>query len=236
MLNRNSQSKLDNGKQSSSYKDFLKSHDVIETYLCKILEDCFNMNPQYKETDYLRDKNTIQRRFFHEGLSFATKTLPSLWDSLLCYLETGNSVYPSFKIAKGESYPVFLRQLIRPIYMDPDNEHTVTCIKCVFQLCVAFKKLKGPYKQDVLIKQLDDFLATDGNLNDSQPMDLTDPIIRKARSIIRQVCENLDPFDPVQAGDFLPRPGPGATNTPTEKHERYRPHMLYDQLEDVFSQ
>lgn len=224
---------LDNGIQLSEYAEFCKSHGHIVTYLLRMLEDCFNMNPLYGRTDFLRDSDTLKRRFSHEGLSFATKTLPSLFDSVLCYLESGISAYPSFKIKRGVSYPVFLQKLISPIYEDHTSEHAVLCMRLLYQLCVSFKKLKGPYKQGVLIKQLDEFVATDQSLefNWSED-DIT--ILNRARHIITQVVGDMDPFDPGQSEKFIPRPGPGATNTPTKKHMRYHPHVLYTQIAECF--
>jgi len=235
MLNRNSQDVLDNGtmSQNKKYAEFCESHEACETYLQKLLADIFNMNPHFRKTDYLKDAETLHRRYVSEGLSFATKTLPALWDGLLAYLETGESRFPGFRIAKGQKYPVFLRQLFEPIFRDPECACSVTCMECLFQFCVAFKKLKGPYKQGVLVEQLDEFVKVDQSLNNDWLEYET--ILSKARNIIRQVCENLDPFNPDQAELFLPRPGPGATNSPTKKHERYRPHVSYAQLSDVFN-
>lgn len=222
----------DNGIQSNDYVEFCKDTDVLP-YLLAILEDCKNMNPLYGRTDYLRDCKTMSRRYTHEGLSFATKTLPNLFDNLLRYLETGNSAYPSFRILKGRNYPVFLQQLFKPIYEDHTSEYAVLCIKLLYQLCVAFKKLKGPYKKSVLTKQLCEFLETDENLNfDLSALDEhTLLVVYKARSIVRQVTNDLNPFDVNQAERFIPRPGPGATNTPVEKFMRYRPHKFDAQLE-----
>lgn len=236
MQTRNSQvSDFDNGIQSETYNQFCKSHDHIVTYLVRTLEDCFNMNAQYSRVDFQRDKETLIRRFSHEGLSFATKTLPSFFDSILEYLESGNSDYPSFKLKRGRPYPVFLQRLVAPIYEDYTSDTTVTCIKCLYQLCVAFKKLKGPYKPGVLIKQLDEFCDTDQSLPNKDDWSEKDMhVLDIARNIIRQVVEGLNPFDPEQSEDFLPRPGPGATNTPTKKHERYRAHVLYTQLSECF--
>lgn len=224
---------LDNGIQSSEYKVFCDSHDHSVTYTLCILEDCFNMNPLYGRTDYLRDKNTILRRYTHEGLSFLTKTLPGLFDSLLNYLETGNSAYPSFKLKHGAVYPVFLQRLLRPIYEDHTSEHTVLCMKCLYQLCAAFEKLKGPYKQGVLIKQLDEFVETDNSLSKEWSDDQM-IVLRKARNLISKIIAGLNPFDVAQSELFLPRPGPGATNSPTRKHMRYRPHVDYPQLTEFF--
>lgn len=233
---RNSQKEISfvNGIQSkNTMQDFLSSHDHIEAYLQNILLDCFNMNPQYGRADYRRDSETLSRRFSHEGLSFATKTMPQLFNNLLRYLETGISDYPGFR-KRGTEYPVFLRQLFGPIYENPLSDNAVICMKCLYQLCVAFKKLKGPYKQGVLVKQLDDFVSTDRELGNLSLEDMDMAILTKALHLITQVLEGVDPFDPAQSERFLPRPGPGATNKPTKPHERFRPHVMYTQLQSAF--
>lgn len=218
--------------RSKEYVEFCKRHDHVVSYLLRILEDCFNNNALYGHSAYLRDRETLERRFCHEGLSFATKTLPSLFDSLLDYLENGVSAYPSFRIQRGQLYPVFLQQLFAPIYDDCTSDAAVLCIGQLYQLCVAFKKLKGPYKNSVLTKQLSEFVETDQNPPNWSDMDET--ILLKARSIIRQVLDGLNPFDPEQSERFIPRPGPGATNTPIDRHMRYRPHVSYAELEQKF--
>lgn len=214
-------------------REFSRIHfPLVSELLLSLLEDISNMKiPSYSRAEYLLDRETLKRRLNCEGLSFATKTLPSLMDGLLGYLETGVSDYPYFKCR--QNHPVFLRGLFIPIYsQDYDEECKVMCVKCIYQLSAAFKKLKGPYEQSVLVEQLDKFVSTDESLKDSfEP----EKVIDVARYIITQVMENLDPLDVDQSEDFLPRPGPGATNLPTKKHERYRPHVLYTQLTDAFN-
>lgn len=59
-------------------------------------------------------------------------------------------------------------------------------------------------------------------------------IIDGAEKLIAEVMRGLNPFDRDQAHLFTPRPGPGATNTPTELHERFRPNMGYHLINGVF--
>lgn len=227
-------SKTDNGDDPrASYKEFCMHHDVCVEYTLCMLEDCFNMNPSYGQTDYGRDRSTIVRRFSHEGLSFLTKTLPSLFDSILCYLESGVSDYPSYKIKKGAKYPVFLQQLIAPIYENPYDAHAVLCMGQLYQICVAFKKLKGPYKPGVLIKQLDEFVRVDQSLIDCDwKSGKYDSVLDKAAHLIYQIFGDYDPMDIRNSEDLIPRPGPGATNTPTKKRDRFHPTRFYTQLSE----
>jgi hypothetical protein len=224
-----------NQAEEANLKEYFKEHDIVCSYLNGILLDCYNTNPLYGTADYQRDCSTLTRRYTHEGLSFATKTLPDLFEYLLIYLETGISVYPGFKKKRGRTYPVFLQQLVAPIYECPYSADTVMCMQQLYQLCAAFKKLKGPYRQSVLDEQLVDFVNVDSELRylelDNEALR---PILSHAKRTITAVLEGLDPFDPDQSEMFLPRPGPGATNTPTKAHTRFQPHVKYTKLQEVF--
>jgi hypothetical protein len=105
----------------------------------------------------------------------------------------------------------------------------------IYQLSYAFKKLLGPYNNEVLSKQLAEFKEVDYELKFydylSEPLRA---ITARARDIVTHVCNGLNPFDPDQAGSFLPRPGPGATNTPLKKSERFVAHSDYLNISDVF--
>jgi hypothetical protein len=60
-------------------------------------------------------------------------------------------------------------------------------------------------------------------------------IARAARKIIGRITRGLNPFDNCQSSDFIPRPGPGSTNTPTKHAHRFRPMVGYSKLTDVFN-
>ena len=204
--------------------------DVL-AYLETILLDGTTILPSYSLADSARDLDTLRCRISAEGLSFATKTLPSLMDNLLNYLENGISDYPGFKKQPGEKYPAFLRQLFSQIYVPTDDESEATALSIVYQLCSAFKKIEGPYPQTVLRKELADFVKVDESLEDIDfSSEHLAPILEHARSIINVIFSDFDIFDHAHA---MPHPGPGATNTPVEKHMRYEPHVLYKQHDDV---
>jgi len=222
-------------QQSDEICKFALDHGVVLDYLLAILNDCHKLLPLYGVVDLARDIKTVKRRFAHEGLSFATKTLPSFFDSVVTYLETGVSAYHSFRKKRGAAYPVFLQQLTAQIYEHPYDDCTVKCMECLYQFCVAFKKLQGPYKNGVLAKQLCEFVNVDEDLPRESSSVMQDKILARAYEIVTDVCDGLDPQDPDQAELFTPRPGPGATNTPTDRHMRYRPHVLYTQLSEEFN-
>lgn len=206
----------------------MQNADVV-LYLLSLIDDIGHRFPHsvYSCAAQALDKKTIKTRFSHEGLSFATKALPLLSEGLFHFLETGNVSYPSFKIKDGTVHPVFLHGLFR--LACSTNEYQVEAIRCIYQISVCFKKLKGPYPDSVLRKQYANFVATDKELADIDWFsDVNFPILQQARVEINNLFKNkeLDLW-------VKPRPGPGATNTPVAKHLRYRPHVLYTQINDV---
>lgn len=205
--------------------------NFVRDILLALLEDIFNLSPRYRNADFVRDTETLVKRMNAEGLPFATVTLPAFFDGLLGYLETGKSVYPSFRLKGKRPYPHFLSGLVAPIYSDSTSSCAVEHMKLVYQFCVAFKKLQGPYKECVLREQLADFVQTDIDLNQVDfSTECTRDIVRTAREYMSEITKGLDPFDPDQSELWKPRPGPGATNTPTKHAERFRPLRWYDNL------
>jgi hypothetical protein len=198
----------------------------IESILLAILRDGYNLCSSYKLADYLRDVATLKKRLRYEGVGFACMTLPSFFGALTCALETGKPSFPGFK-TRFNGWPAFLSGLtVRVMNHDDDDKDA---LQVVYMLCHAFKKLKGPYKETVLRKNIRSFVETDraiGAINfDSDPLK---PIISLARRYVTTLFEGVD--EPA----LKPNPGPGATNTPTLQDERYEPHVLYDQLEEQF--
>lgn len=201
-----------------------------------MLGDVRDNQPRYANADYLRDVKTVSRRLASEGVRFATERLPIFFDGLLGYLETGKSVYPGFKTPGTRPYPAFLQGLVAPIYEDATSSRAVKNIELLYQFCVSFKKLKGPYKEKVLADQLSSFVQTDISLSD---VDLScEPareIARDARALIGRVIRGLDPHSFHQAEEFVPRPGPGATNSPTKHADRFRMSVWYPVIGDNFN-
>lgn len=211
-------------------KIFIEQNSIALEYLLCFIDDVLKFLPpsQYSVTDSNLDKQTIKTRFAAEGLAFATMTLPKLSAGLFLYFETGQVCYPSFAIKKGTVHPVFLSGLFRLACRDGDLQ--VVAIKLIYQISVMFKKLKGPYPESVLSKQLADFVSVDLELEAldwfSEP---NSPILERAREEVRSLFSGFS-LDSVHV---LPKPGPGATNTPVAKHLRYRPHVLYTQVDKV---
>lgn len=232
MINPNLKSQHDKNAESSGeneVKQFAQDNIRVIDFLLAFIDDFSHHLPLsvYSSAAQAKDKATMLRRFNSEGLMFATKALPLLSEGLFQFLESGIVSYPSFKIKRDTVHPEFLSGLFR--LACHTGEYQVTAVRLIYQLSVCFSKLKGPYPESVLSKQYADFVSTDMGLADIDWFsDVNFPILEQARIEIESVFKNTDIDSLVK-----PRPGPGATNTPVAKNMRYRPHVLYTQVNDV---
>jgi hypothetical protein len=201
--------------------------EYIELVLNAILDDALNLLPLYRSADCARDKSTIHRRLANEGTTFATMTLPRLFNDVLLRLEGEEPSFEGFRTNPSSRLPVFLGGLLDMVF--GQGREDSTALKCIYMLCIAFKKLKGDYPESVLSDMLDKFIATDESLlsvNFSEPA--TSQILRRAKGYIDTLFKN------VCIDDIIPKPGPGAVNTPLKPYMRYEPHVRYSQLDSVF--
>lgn len=196
--------------------------------LVALLDDFKNLLPHdvYSAAALARDKETIKNRVQSEGLTFATQTLPKLSEGLFQYLEAGSVNYPSFALDKHGKHPLFLKKLFalacRPCELQTE------AIRYIYQISVLFSKLKGPYPESVLRKQLADFVRVDKELAELDLFDEVNfPILEQARQNINDLFFGSDIIR-----ESKPRPGPGGTNTPVPKHLRYRPRVLYTDVDE----
>lgn len=200
--------------------------EYIELVLSAILDDAFNLLTPYGSADCARDKSTIHRRLVNEGTTFATMTLPHFFNQVLQRLEGGDPSFEGFRKTPSSRLPVFLGRLLDTVFGQGPQDSLA--LKCIYMLCVAFKKLKGDYPKSVLSDNLDKFIATDRSL---LSVNMTDPsnvrILRRAKRYVDTLFKDID------IDTFMPRPGPGAVNTPLKPHERYEPRVRYAQLDSV---
>lgn len=230
-VNLKSQSPRNRGTSiyEGDYKEFctLLVPDV-ETILLALIDDAYNKLPSCVcgAAARSKDKAVVKNRLKSEGLAFATLTLPKLWAGLASYFETGQVLYPSFSLKGTTGHPCFLSGLFRLAY--GTGEDQITAVTLIYQISVIFSKIKGPYPEDVLSKQLADFVSVDKELDDINFLDeVREPIMERARDEIQNLMRDFS------MDTCVPRPGPGATNTPVAKHLRYRPHVLYEQIDTV---
>lgn len=201
--------------------------EFIEKLLHAILDDTFNLVCSYRSADCAKDKSTITRRLKSEGAGFASVALPRLFNQLLLVLEGEKPSFEGFKKNPASRLPVFLGRLTRMVVeQEPED---ISALKCIYMLCVAFKKLKGPYPQEVLSKTLDKFVADDESL---LGFNFNDPAVRQVSLRAKRYIDIL--FKDIDTFNIVPKPGPGAVNTPLKPYLRYEPHVRYLQLDEVF--
>lgn len=199
----------------------------IKDLFSALLSDFVNLNPSYRSVDSARDLATIHRRLDNEGLGFLSKTLPSLMASLFLKIEGGVPDYSGFHTRCG--IPVFLNRLFHQVIEDGEDKEV--SFSQIYQICTVFKKLRGPFKESVLVEEFNKFIETDQQIGfidyNSDPLK---PIIDNARKLIEAVLKDVE----LTPGVLKPRPGPGATNTPVDKHLRFLPHVVYTELDETF--
>ena len=225
-----------NSLQSTNKQTPATPSPFVTAYALKYLTALINdgvriLAGHYSIADATRDIARLNMRMAHEGLGFATKTLPFLVKGLLELYEGHDASFPQWKLKRGTKHPVFLNRLFHLALESTDPGLKRNAFDILYSISVAFKKYKGPYPKTVLVKQFADFVKTDHELAELDLFEETTfSILEGARSRIATWLQDVT-LDDVKR--FLPRPGPGATNTPTEKTERFRPHVLYKQINDV---
>ena len=206
----------------------------IVTGICEsLLQDAKHKFTTYSDVEMEKDLHTIYKRSKNEGLSFFTHTLPNLSKGLLNYLENNSGMYPNFAKKGAFEYPSFLSGIFKLAY-DHHHNDNVNAIGFIYQFSNSFKKLRGPYDEQLLRKQMEEFLEVDNSLpeefNESEQL-----IIDKAKSFIGRLFAPLNEDESIFFENIVPRPGPGATNKPVALHERYRFNNIYTQLNSFFS-
>lgn len=210
-------------------EDSLHTLQYVTDVLVAILHDVFNTLPLYRYADFALDLATLKRRLSSEGIGFATSVLPNLSQGLFDLLEGRPASFTGFKLRDG--MPVFMRQVFLNA-LDPSRDCRARYVAAIYQVAVAFKKLKHScgYKKSKLREQYEQFCSTDDELRniDWFSEDLQ-PVLHRARFLCKQFAEGID----VNSREFVPRPGPGATNTPTHPWDRYEPTTRFTQIDNV---
>jgi len=204
----------------------LDDAEYVIAVLGAILDDAVNQI-NYRRADAKLDMLTVRNRIAHEGLQFATQTLPSFINEFFLLIEGGVPSFPGFRKRPGSQLPVFLNGLTSMVIESVVKD--CEAFDFLYSFCVAFKKLKGPYPESVLSETLDKFIRTDSELaNIDFISKLSGRTVGRARHFINRLFEKID------VGSMLPKPGSGATNTPLKYPMRFQPHVVYGQLADKF--
>lgn len=169
---------------------------------CALCDDLAASIPSLKSS-MERDSQYIRDRATNEGLSFLTKTLPSLGKRFDEELKD-ESRAPSFEVPYVA--PRFLsgvRKLVQGRLDLPDRAWIYSWIR---QLGYLFYKLEVPYAPETVKRALDAFVETDASLEESDKR--IDPFALDRPAALLGAA--LSGFSPV---GMAPRHGPGAVAT-----------------------
>lgn len=176
----------------------------------------------------LKDVYVVKRRVSHEGLSFLTKTLPTLGKALDQALETGRFVPPARTPCRPDSNtPKFLWWCFSLVFDESGvlrTEPNVDAIKHLRQVCFYMYKLQVPYSDLLNDAVIDRFVETDKELE----VGGREELFITASHIAENVLSEFN-FD-----ELIPRHGPGAVATREVGEEKWVFSRIYSPVERVF--
>jgi len=123
----------------------------------------------YSDVEFKRDLREIENRVCHEGLSFLTKTVPSLAKAVDTALANASPVrIRGFCLKRGSQLPLFLGWLLRNIFNDTGCERSDACtdsLKWLRQVCTLLYKLEVPTTEQQNEDTIATFVETDNSLS-----------------------------------------------------------------------
>lgn len=187
-----------------------------------VFVDLATLFPEHRST-LCRDFEILQSRVAAEGVSFLTKTLPSLGKTFDQALDTGSLVpHPSFKKEKGRMNPAFLRGLFRDLFDASGSlvNESVPVIMAVRQICFLAYKIQLPYTNREERRVVQTFVSNEEKLAN---LEITCDLSRH-RDLIARVLKGFNPKD------ILPRHGPGAVSTGEKLEKKWEFSRLYSKI------
>lgn len=180
-----------------------------------------------------KDIEVLRSRFFSEGLSFLTKTLPKLGKALDLGLVNSRFQLPrEFKHSHGNrSIPAFLQAYFNLVFcedgllLDAAPPEAVSHLRQV--LFFAYK-LELPYQPLIERSVIERFKETDDELENVVFSSETEEILSLAARITKSVFKGFDPKD------ILPRHGPGAVATGEKLEEKWVFSRLYSKIHQYY--
>jgi len=209
------------------YKNSLETYVSLTVQLFHDIVQCY---PETRESHL--DLVTLRNRVRLEGISFLTKTLPSLGKALDKALHSDTPLLVSgFKLRPDSSIPRFLGWLIERVFTtngyvrsDPD----ITTLRHLRQFLYFTYKLSLPYDAATESSVTASFRQTQDQLKDLYFDRSCEPILDTARTFISRL------FNGYCARDIIPQHGPGAVATGEEVGEKSNFSRLYLHTEKVF--
>jgi len=204
--------------------------------ICATLKDVA-ITCNQSDTELARDQREIVMRARSEGITFLTRTLPSLGKAFDRALSSSTCFeFKGFKTARGLKVPRFMRDIFLQVF-DVDgcerSDASALAIKSLRQVFYLFYKLNLPPTEKQCNEVIELFIKTDNDLG-FNPQVVT-PYEREVLRIARNlICRVLAPVDPLDEDGFRPRHGPGAVATGEKANEKPVFRRYYRKLAEVF--
>jgi hypothetical protein len=212
-----------NGDLSSQSAVLARLHVALLIDICNLTG--------YSRIEAHRDNITVEQRLHNEGLSFMTKTLPLLGKAVDSALLTGRFIAPSqFKLKRGERLPAIYNGLLKMVFHRDGalrEDVDVDALRSLRQVAYTFYKYELPYDASTRESFVDDFVTTDGSVGYDMTVDRMSAIFY-GQSVIEDVLKEFS-YD-----DICLKNGPGATACKTAPWKRYRPHVFYEELDELY--
>jgi hypothetical protein len=197
--------------------------DVASAYPAKVQVEC------------LRDWMEIQKRTYAEGLSFLTKTLPSLAKAIDIALATDTPLQThGFSLIRKTKIPKFLGWLLKEVFhLDgaakaPSLDASLA-FRSLRQILYLFYKLELPHDPKTIQKILSSFINTEKEMETFPSLSPDQMrIVRSASRLVHAVVQENDPRD------IIPKHGPGAVATGEKPWEKPHFKRFYPDLNECY--
>lgn len=164
-----------------------------------------------KDLELSRDYVTLEKRVGCEGISFLTKTLPSLgkiFDRALGDGEFSSSVLP-FKRARNCAYPRFLGSLFHRVFENDGRLRNNVCIRSVSQIrqiCFLAYKVDIPFSDEQELSVLERFEENERELSSLDESFFSTDVVKLASVVTTEI------FRGKRLENIVPSNGPGLTS------------------------
>lgn len=240
-----------------------KSLEYSEVFIA-LLRDVQTLHSNcFTTSDLRKTLSRVTSRISSEGLSFLTKTLPSLgkaFDKALAEVAPLDAVKLRFKPLPNSKLPKFLGELFRQVLSDdgtPLQNASVACVQSIRQLLFVFYKLELPNDPKLDQRIISEFERTEDEVRPTSEA-LTNMASATRNSIgpnwwkldtlrksnryplwwIGTVESARIELNTVLSGfdfkDIFPRHGPGAVSTKEQLWEKYTWTSIPSRLTDVY--
>lgn len=203
----------------------------IDAHACAVLSASTLLDDPLSITspkNLKKDTLLVQERTNREGLSFLTKTLPSLGKALLSGLKDNQfpTGFRGFKL-DSSGRPLFLGAYLELIFDEMTHPDTRSkAVKHVLQVTMMFYKLQTGYSDVASKAVLDRFDLVERELSDVCIDECN--AVKVAAHVIGRVFEGLDPKK------IYPKHGPGAVATGEKLWEKWDFKRLYNSIHQYY--